>query len=391
MVGSGKNVEMIKGGSAKLFKSVSLLLFIAMSLSWAGAHAGEREIENLLEGVGIKPQDGMRGQMDVIGFPTSSGQMDEVLKQCRKLFARETSSAAEAPPLIAAVCPHDDYYYATRLYSLVMPRMRAKRIVIFGVFHKARIFGCRDRLVFDDFEKWRGPYGPVAVSSLRREIIEKLPRGDYIVDDDMQTVEHSVEAMIPFLQAYNRDVEIVSILVPYMDWRRIDELSAELSGVLASIMEEHGWKLGLDLAFICSADAVHYGDVGWGGRNFAAFGTDVGGYVQAVERDEKLTRDTLCGKLEGGKLRDFLYTCVDSLDVTRYSLTWCGRFSIPFGLDTVARLVRTVEGRSLTGSLLGYGTSVGEPSLDTSTLGTLGPTAPNNLHHFVGYAAVGYR
>ena len=45
--------------------------------------------------------------------------------------------------------------------------------------------------------------------------------------NDMQTVEHSVEAIVPFLQAYNRDVEIVSILVPYMrgtlwiGWRAI--------------------------------------------------------------------------------------------------------------------------------------------------------------------------
>jgi AmmeMemoRadiSam system protein B len=382
---------MIGNGGTKLVKIMMSFLFVTISLSWPGAQAGRKEVEKLLDSVGIKPRDGMRGQMDIIGFPTSSEQMDEVLEQCRKLFPVEAASAAGAAPLVAAVCPHDDYYYAARLYSLVMRRLHAKRIVIFGVFHKARIFGCRDRLVFDTFEKWRGPYGPVTVSPLRNEIIDKLPRDDYIVDDDMQTVEHSVEAMIPFLQAYDRNVEIVSILVPYMDWERIEKLSGDLSEVLASIIEEHGWKLGLDLAFICSADAVHYGDVGWGGRNFAAFGTDVDGYVQAVERDEKLARETLCGELKGENLRNFLYTCVDSLDVTRYRLTWCGRFSIPFGLRTIARLVSAVEGRALTGSFLGYGTSISEPSLDTSRLGTLGPTAPNNLHHFVGYAAVGYR
>ena len=45
----------------------------------------------------------------------------------------------------------------------------------------------------------------------------------------------------------------------------------------------------------------------------------------------------------------------------------------------------------IVGTLLDYGTSVSEASLDVESLGGLGPTAPNNLHHFVGYAAIGYR
>ncbi|MEZ5000386.1 MAG: AmmeMemoRadiSam system protein B [Bacteroidales bacterium] len=36
----------------------------------------------------------------------------------------------------------------------------------------------------------------------------------YLVNDSMHNIEHSLESMVPFLQYYNREVEIVPILVP---------------------------------------------------------------------------------------------------------------------------------------------------------------------------------
>jgi hypothetical protein len=42
------------------------------------------------------------------------------------------------------------------------------------------------------------------------------------------------------------------------------------------------------------------------------------------------------------------------------------------------------------GTLLDYGTSVSEASLDLESIPGLGTTSPNNMHHFVGYAAIGY-
>jgi hypothetical protein len=109
-----------------------------------------------------------------------------------------------------------------------------------------------------------------------------------------------------------------------------------------------------------------------------------------VDRDRRLA-STLTGPLDRDRLREFLYTCVDRDDVMKYELTWCGRFSIPFGLDVASRVAETLEHRPLTGTLLGYGTSVSEAGLDLDAAPGLGVTAPNNLHHWVGYAAIGYR
>lgn len=360
------------------------------------AAAGDPTPKELLDAVGIKPADGRRGQMDTVGFVTTAAQMDTVLAQSRRrAAARREALRAEGwgddDAVKVAVCPHDDYAYAGRLYSLVTPHVRAKTVVLFGVFHKARVFDCRDRLVFDSFDQWRGPYGPVRVSGLRAELLSRLDEKDVVVDNDMQTVEHSVEAIVPWLQAANRDVEIVSILVPYMDWDTMDRLAGELSAALAEVMREHDWRLGTDVALVVSTDAVHYGDAGWGGSNFSAFGTDAAGYQRAVDRDVDLARTTLCGALDRDLLRRFLYTCVDPEDVTRYTLTWCGRFCVPFGLDVASRVGEALGDGPLRGTLLGYGTSVSEASLDLDAIPGLGTTAPNNLHHWVGYAAIGYR
>jgi len=233
----------------------------------------------------------------------------------------------------------------------------------------------------------------VTVSSLREDIMARLPEKDYVVDNDMQMVEHSVEAIVPWLQAYNRDVEIVSILVPYMGWEVMEGLANDLSEALASIIREKGWTLGEDLALISSADAVHYGDAGWGDKTYADFGTDVAGYEKAVARDIGLANGILgpfAGQGDREALKDFLYTCVSPKDVMQYEVTWCGRFSVPLGLGVAARLTDELDARPLAGTLLDYGTSVSEASLNLDLIKGLGVTAPNNLHHFVGYAAIGY-
>jgi len=68
-------------------------------------------------------------------------------------------------------------------------------------------------------------------------------------------------------------VEIVPVLVPCMDWERMDKSAGELSAVLAGLLKEKGWKLGEDTAIISYAD----------------FGTDIPGYQKAVRRDIHLS------------------------------------------------------------------------------------------------------
>ena len=380
----------------KIKVRITLLSFLIIFVLSIALAADYPTIQELLEQAGIKPQGDMRGQYDIIGFTSTAMQMDQVFPQCGLLAAPRQKELAkqyswdEATSFIAAVCPHDDYYYAGRLYSLVLSRIHAKRVILLGVFHKARIFECQDRLVFDSYQYWHAPNGKVKVSSLREEIIKHLPIDDYIIDSDMHMVEHSLEAITPFLQAYNREVEIVPILVPHMGWETLNRLAEDFAQALADICLENDWRLGDDVSLVCSSDAVHYGDADWGGFNYAPYGTDIQGYQTAVEKEMELV-ELLCGSLDGEKLRDFMLQCVDEKDVYKYNIPWCGRFSVPFGLNVAYRLTEALESRLLEGVFLDYGSSLSEASLNLEGLEPMGVTAPNNLHHWVGYAAIGYK
>jgi len=73
-----------------------------------------------------------------------------------------------------------------------------------------------------------------------------------------------------------------------------------------------------------------------------------------------------------------------------YKITWCGLYSIPFGLTVAEKLEADLGAEPLTGTLLRYGDSVTDGRLECDTQ-YLGVTAPNTLRHWVGYPAIVYR
>lgn len=328
---------------------------------------------------------------DTIGFSFNKEQIQAVIALSEKLESGALEKNQERfknKNWLAGICPHDDHLLAGRVYVHLFQNMKAKHYIIFGVAHKAAAWGAQDSLIFDSFDSWQGPYGPMKVSDVREQIIELLPAEDFIVNDDWQSEEHSVEGIIPFIQHYHRDAEIVSILVPYMNWNRIEKLSQDLSEALAKIIQQNKWKLGEDIALICSNDGDHYGDEDWGGRNLAPFGADAAGYLKATQQDSSLIRDHLTGELTSEKLQSFCQRVWGENDLKAYKIRWCGRFSIPFGLNTVRILMEKLNHPPLDGYLLRYDTSynLGKLPLDIG----IGTTAPNTIRHWVGYSAIGY-
>jgi len=333
-----------------------------------------------------------RGLADTIGFAISEAQVEAVVKMAEakeaKSLQREKMEFSQ--PFIAGITPHDDYIYAGQVYVHIMNKIKAKRIILFGVAHKARKWQVKDKMIFDDFKIWKGPYGPVAVSGLRKDIIRQLPASSYLISNKYQAEEHSLEALIPLLQYYNRDVEIVPILIPYMNWEKMADLTLVLAKEVSAICKKNNWELGKDLGFLISNDCCHYGDQDWGGKNFASFGCEIGGYQQAMAREQQIIDRFLTGAIEPQRLKNMLYTLVEEKDVYQYKITWCGRFAVPFGLNFLYHLTSMLHTTHLQGELLKYGTSVGLGELPLKNTG-LGLTAVSNLHHWVGYAAVGFR
>jgi len=331
--------------------------------------------------------DLVRGQLDTVGFPVVADQAQDVITTAVRLEGLAGDRGAE--PLVGGVCPHDDHLYAARVYAHLTQRIAAPRVLLVGVFHKAREWQLADRVVFDSFQAWHGPWGPVAIDPLRDELIKGMDTSSYVVDNAMHCREHSLEAIVPFLQATRRDVTIVPVLVPYMGWERIDALTTEMAAALSGVLARHGWRLGRDLAIVVSSDAVHYGD----DFGHTPFGTDAEGYQRAVARDLDLARTHLEGPIAADRLAGLLGELVEQNDVRQYRIPWCGRFSIPFGLELLRKTAALSGSGVPHGTLLRYGTSLSEPQLpvaqSTRDAG-LGTTAPSNLHHWVGYAAVGY-
>ena len=339
--------------------------------------------------------DLVRGQMDTVGFVVHPAEAEEVVNAAVALeaeaLARQDEELNMQPTdgFVGGVCPHDDHLYAGRVYVHLTERVSAPRLILFGVFHAAREWGLRDRLVFDSFAAWHAPWGDLMVDPLRDEIIGGLPVDAYVVDNAMQCREHSLEAILPFLQRNRPQRTIVPILVPYMGWQRIEELSDQLAAAVVPIMKRNNWKLGRDLAIIVSSDAVHYGP----DFDHAPFGTDVEAYERAVSRDRRLAIRYLEGPLSAAKLHGLFNNLVEAEDLS-YRLPWCGRFSVPFGLEVLRKVSLETEGRVPTGDLLSYGTSLDGPELPVSEKareGGLGYTAPSNFHHWVGYAAIGFQ
>lgn len=336
--------------------------------------------------MGIPSRDDLRGQQDTVGFASNAEQMATVWRLAEAPPAPEQFGPLPAPGVAAVICPHDDYLYAGRVYRQLLPLLTARTVILVGVFHRYRRFGVHDVLVFDPYPAWRAPDGEVKVSPLRQRLLAALPAGDAIQDAAMHDSEHSLEALVYWLRHARPDLEIVPIIVPVASLARLNELASHLGQVLAAAMREGGLRLGTDVAIAISADGTHYGP------DFAhtPFGEGgAGAYLAACERDRRLLTGPLAGPLARDKVDALFATFVNPEDPGEYRLTWCGRFSIPFGLLLLAHTAQALDLPTPVGHPVAYATSVGWPELPVREVG-LGETAPANLYHFVSYPAVAF-
>jgi len=370
-----------------MIKKISLCLLLTVIVSLTFQCQSEKSTN-------VQRKSTVRGLVDTVGFAQYAWQMDSlmarILRLQNKLMLKAIQQANITPQTAfkVAISPHDDYGYVGYLYPAVMEGIKAQTVIIFGVAHKARLLNLENQIVFDTYPAWHSPYGPIKVSDIREEIINALPANVYQINDSMQTIEHSVEALLPFLQYYRKDRQFVSILVPYMSFERMREIARPLARAIARVAQKHNWQWGKDFALLISTDAVHYGDQDWGGKNFAYYGTDSAGYQKAVQHEMEIINTCLAGPLQEDKLKRFTRFTVQEDDFRKYKWTWCGRYSVPFGLETAYYLAKELK-QTLNGRLIGYANSIDHEPLPVKDLG-MGFTAPANAHHWVGYVAMGW-
>ncbi|MFC1734364.1 AmmeMemoRadiSam system protein B [candidate division KSB1 bacterium] len=338
----------------------------------------------------VKFQDHIRHFADTIGFAHQQWQMDSIFKRINNTQSELLISTDKTfkEPIKVAICPHDDYTYVGYLYPAILKHIRAKNIILFGVAHKARYLGLEDKLVFDSFDAWACPYGNLAVSSIRELLIQHINSDLYTVNDSMQTMEHSVEALLPFIQKYNPDVKITSILVPYMPFNLLDKIAQETANKLYTICNDNNWSWGKDFAIVISNDAVHYGDEDWGTNQLNYFGGDSTGYQMAMDFESFLVDQCLQGYNQKQRIEALYRYLNTSEDYKKSRWAWCGRFSVPMGLLTSYYLQQLLN-IHLTGEKIGYATSIDHDHIKVDDL-NMGQTAAANIHHWVGYLGMVY-
>jgi len=333
-----------------------------------------------------------RNLVDTIGYAHTPKQMDSIVARIDRMQAEKLKNSKvflnTTVGAKAVLCPHDDYSYVGWLYPATLQNIKAKTVIIFSVAHKAKKLSLENKLIFDSYSYWNGPFGKIKVSPMRMEIIEQLPTDFYQVNDSIQAIEHSVEAMIPYLQYYNRKVQIVSILVPYMSYKRMKEIGLALAAALQKIAKSKHLQWNKDFAFVFSSDAVHYGDMDWGGKNFAYYGTNCTSYVETKTHELEIMH-SIAGRITPAGIHKFTQFTVRDDDYRKYKWTWCGRYSLPLGLQTAYYLNQKMGNEPLRGTVIGYGSSLTNKPVPVKDLG-LGVTAPAYDHHWVGYAAIRY-
>jgi AmmeMemoRadiSam system protein B len=324
------------------------------------------------------------------GYAATPEHLEAVVAQSARHPVPEIATAPlpDTPPLVL-VCPHDDHSLAGPVYLPVMQKIRAPRLILLGVAHRAEKWKAGSVLIFDDHTSWAsGALGGISVDPvLRSELLKALATENVLISNGHHAEEHSIEAFVPWLRKFDCGSKIVPILVPSMSWERMEGLASNLADAMASIAMKRNWEMGKDVQVLISNDATHYGDQGWGGKNHAPYGIGCEGLAGATANDRRLIATYLEGPLQAERLKGLLYELVEEGDLTKYKVTWCGRFAVPFGLEFTRRLAEKMGMPVPEGKLLAYSTSVELGQLEVEGLE---PTAPSNLRHWVGYAAMGW-
>jgi AmmeMemoRadiSam system protein B len=339
------------------------------------------------------PDQSLRQPVDTVGFAQYGWQTDSLLARIERLQTVQMNESGalfdSSASLRVAISPHDDYTYVGYLYPALLRHIKSGVVILFGVGHKARAFGIEDKIVFGSYRKWKSPRGAVEISELQNSIMKNLSEDQFIVHDSLQAAEHSMEALVPFLEYYNANVKIIPIIVPAMSFERMETVSSSLSAAIMKTMKEADLAWGTGWSIVISTDAVHYGNEDWGGKNYDRFGVDSAGYFQAVEYEKQIMNGMLGGELTPEKIKSFSSCTVSDDDYREYKWTWCGRYAVPLGLLTAYDISVKTE-TPLTGLAVGYSTSIANQPIPVADIG-MGVTAPAKLTHWVGYAAVGYK
>lgn len=322
---------------------------------------------------------------DDVGFCWDADEMNKFVKF---LSQHENKPAVEGQNVVAAISPHDDYLYAGSIYFPLFPKIKTKEVVIFGVTHgtvRKEMNNPHDVIILDEYDYWNGPYGNVAISPLRGFIKSGMNENSLMISNKAQSIEHSIEALIPFLQYYNREIKITPIMITQMSFERMEELSRRLSQIIVEYMRANNLEPGKDIFFLISNDANHYG------KDFdnAPYGEDAAAHQTGIENDQRIIKENLVGEINNAKLKNLAEEILPDSAKSKTIPLWCGRYPVIFGLMTTDNVIKQINGKTLAGQLIKYSDTFTEKVLPFKE-SSMGLTAPFSLKHWVGFFSLAF-
>ncbi|MBI3125527.1 MAG: AmmeMemoRadiSam system protein B [Ignavibacteriales bacterium] len=331
----------------------------------------------------VKSQS-VRPVKDSIGFCWNAEEMNRFVEF---LDRRAKPQKKIQQNMVAAISVHDDYLYAGDIYYPLYTNIHAKEVVIFGVTHgtvRKEMGALQNILILDEYDEWAGVYSNVKISPLRELIKAKLDKENYIVSNKAHGIEHSIEALVPFLQYYNRNVKITPIMVTQMPLEKMSELSAKLAAIINEYADANNLKPGKDIFFLISNDANHYGE----DFNNSPFGLDLKAHKTATENDKRIIETNLQKEIDFAAVKKLTSEILPNTELKKSIPLWCGRYPITLGLLTVENVFGRLN-EKIEGKLLRYSDSLTEKVLPFSNT-SMGLTAVFSPKHWCGWFTMGF-
>jgi MEMO1 family protein len=326
----------------------------------------------------------VRPVRDSIGFCWKAEEMNRFIKFLQK---QHGSNNFSSPKLIAAISGHDDYLYAGKVYYPLYRLIKTKEVVIFGVTHgtvRKEMGVLRNQIILDEYAEWRGVYSNVKVSPLREIIKSKLGKENYLISNKAHSIEHSIEALIPFLQYYNREIKITPIMVTQMSSEKSENISLSLAKIISAYIKERNLQPGKDIFFLISNDANHYGE----DFNNSWFGLDLTAHKNSTENDRRIIKNNLTGKIDADKIKSLSVEILPDTLTKKAIPLWCGRYPVILGLQVITKILQEVGAKSLEGKLFKYSDTMTEKVLPFENT-SMGLTAIFSPRHWCGWFTLG--
>lgn len=172
--------------------------------------------------------------------------VDRLLDEAESEEGTQEKRADAGPAPKAVIAPHAGYLYSGPVAATVFRRLRAargsiRRAVVIGPSHRVPLRG----LALPRCEVFATPLGPLRIDGDAASALAALPQ--VTVSDTPHAVEHSLEVLLPFLQAVLGEITLVPLVVG-------DATPEEVSEVL-----ETAWD-GPETLVVVSTDLSHYLD-----------------------------------------------------------------------------------------------------------------------------------